>query len=328
MRDSITIRRHPLTRTVLEALRGRCGVMGGERLVVAVSGGADSVALLRVLAGVAAQREWELDLHVAHVQHHLRDEAEEDEAFVEVLTGKLGLPFERRDVDVPAAGGNVEAAARRLRYAALCEVAATVGADAIVTAHHADDQLETMLMRLVRGASVKGLAGIAPRRKMDGHLVLRPMLGVIRERITRFLGDIGQPYRTDHTNADVSRWRARLRADVLPVLRELRADAALKADECAGQLRAAGGVIEKLAARHDGDPAIARDTARRMNRTVLTALIRRHCQRLGAAGDQLGGRVVGPIVTAARDTSGQRRQFTVAGGVTVVVDREQVRWTA
>jgi tRNA(Ile)-lysidine synthase len=110
----------------------------------------------------------------------------------------------------------------------------------VVTAHHADDQLETLLMRLLRGASVRGLAGMAWRRPLPmakeppGLILLRPLLHTDRAAIQRYLADLKQPWCEDHTNRDLTRWRARLRAEVLPILRSLRPDVARRYDRPRG----------------------------------------------------------------------------------------------
>ncbi len=248
---------HPLMRRLTHGLRQRCGVREGDTLLVAVSGGADSVALLRGLRLLAPRRRWRLTLHVGHVQHHLRppEEAETDAAFVEALAGELSLPFHRRDITVPA--GNVEAQARRLRYAALTGMARDAGASFIATAHHADDHLETILMRLLRGTTARGLRGIAWRRAVKaespasapaerGHAsdtaavnlaLIRPMLAATHAEAIDFLRVLNQAWREDATNADASRTRARLRHAVLPVLHELRPSVARKVLELSDSLR-------------------------------------------------------------------------------------------
>lgn len=216
---------HPFVKAVTHALRGRCGIGEGDAVVVAVSGGADSVALLRALHLLVPRRTWKLRLIVGHVQHHLRGDAEDDARFVEALADSLQLPFARVDIHPRHHGGNLEATARRQRYAALSRIAAEHGAMFITTAHHADDQLETLLMRLVRGTGVAGMRGIAWRRgagtQTRDTVIVRPMLGVTHAEATAFLGQLQQDWREDHTNADPQRLRARLRQDVLPPLRDL-----------------------------------------------------------------------------------------------------------
>lgn len=355
--------RHPLVQAVAHALRRRCRVRPPARVLVAVSGGADSVALLRALHLLASRRGHQLELAVGHVQHHLRDPAgEEDAAFVEALANELDLPTFRADLRLgpavtspskPAAPPrNLEARARRERYRALLTMAEAFETDLIATAHHGDDQLETLLMRLLRGAGVAGLRGIAWRRAIRPGMheaatspaagaepmgegppffLVRPMLGATHADALDLLKQFGQPWREDHTNADASRWRARLRRDVLPVLRELRGDAADRAVALADHARDVHRLIETEVARHherverDSVSAVVdRGEARLMPRVVLAGLLRRLLGELGVPGDRLGRRTLGPIVRAIRDRVGGTRRFELTQAVRVTVTRAEV----
>lgn len=327
----------PFISAVASALRERCGVSAGDRLVVGVSGGADSVALLRALHVLAIQPHWALDLHIAHINHRLRSDADADETFVKELAESLNLSWHRRELALPGGGGNLEAAARHGRYAALAQVAMQVDADAIAVAHHADDQLETVLMRLIRGASVSGLSGMAPRRQLAGcrAALIRPMLQVDRAQVITFLREIGQAWCEDPTNADVSRWRANLRAQVLPALRELRPKAAVNASASADRLRQVArwanrrtrAAVREHITFDEATATLDRSTAKRLNAELLGSVIRLVSRRVGAPSDALTSRVIGPIADAVRDGSGEVRRFDLAGGVRINVERETVRWT-
>lgn len=332
------IRLHPFTRAVASALRRRCGVrQPSARLVVAVSGGADSVALLRALVAIAPARGWGLHLAVAHVNHRVRPDADDDARFVESLAASLGLPFRSAKLDPAAWSGNREAAMRRARYAALRGIAESDRCAAIVTAHHADDQLETMLMRLLRGASLAGLAGMRWRRGIEPGVpvsLLRPMLAVTRDEARRFLRDIDQPWREDATNADVSRWRAHLRRNVLPALHALQPHAGRKAVALADHLAAVErhlrdetDAMAARAERHGNRLAIARDDAARLGVALLIPLLRKLLQEAGAPPDALGLAALRPLVRAARDGRGGSRRFAFAGGVEVTVTRERISIT-
>ncbi len=193
--------------------------------VVAVSGGADSVALLRALVECGAK------VVVAHVNHQLRgEESDADERFVIELAAQLSLPV--RTTRVKIESGNVEAEARRLRYDWLAEVAGEVGAAWIATGHTADDQAETVLHRLIRGTGLKGLRGIARVRRdqrerwgapvgrgEQSGLVVRPLLSVSRTEVIAYLSSLPQLHRTDSTNVDPAFTRNRIRAELLPLLR-------------------------------------------------------------------------------------------------------------
>jgi tRNA(Ile)-lysidine synthase len=198
--------------------RWRAGAGGlGASWVVAVSGGSDSVGLLRVLHTLAPRLG--LSLSVAHLDHRVRgDAARADAAFVAELAATLGLPFDLGHWQ-PDRPGHFEADARRARYAWLAEVAGARGANGIAVGHTRDDQAETILHRIVRGTGLRGLAGIPPRRRLaEGLTLVRPLLNVSREEIRAYLRALGQSYREDTSNADVSRTRARIRHDLLPRL--------------------------------------------------------------------------------------------------------------
>ncbi len=212
--------------------------------VVAVSGGADSVALLRALANEGLG-----PLVVAHLHHGLRGaEADADAAFVRELAGALGCRFELGHADVRAAGGNLEAAARRLRYGWLADVAATTGAAWVATGHTADDQAETVLHRLVRGTGLRGLRGIAPSAPLGNAVLVRPLLAVTRTGVLSFLTELAQSFRTDSSNADPGFTRNRIRAEVMPLLATFNPAAAAALNRAAEQAAEAFGLIDSLAA--------------------------------------------------------------------------------
>ena len=186
-----------------------------KRLLVGVSGGADSVALLRLLCHF---RE-ETRLKVIHVRHDLRAEAADDAHFVELLCETLDVPCEVCAVHVPRVG-SVEDAARAARYEAFAQAYKDFHADALALAHHMDDQAETVLMHLAHGCGANGLAGMRETSLMNGMRLLRPLLSTGREELGQYLDDIGQPYCTDATNADTRYTRNFLRLKILPALEE------------------------------------------------------------------------------------------------------------
>lgn len=183
--------------------------------LVAVSGGADSVALLLGLLECGVER-----LVIGHFNHRLRgDESDGDEQFVRDLGKRLGVPVRVGSADVAAAGGNLEATARRLRYDWLGEVANEVGAAWVATGHTADDQAETVLHRIIRGTGIQGLRGVAETRMLTDEIALvRPLLNVRRAAILDYLAEKRQPFRTDSTNADPAFTRNRIRQELLPLL--------------------------------------------------------------------------------------------------------------
>lgn len=208
----------------LDALRGALAALHlkGRRLVVAVSGGADSVALLCGLSEL--REEWALDLFAAHLDHMLRGEdSTADALWVAALCERLDVPCvtERRDVLAARQGTkqSLEEAARRARYEFLERIALREACTDIALAHTADDQAETILHHILRGTGITGLRGIPREREISSSLrLVRPLLGVRRTEIESWLQERGQEYRRDASNFDPSFTRNRLRHELLPLL--------------------------------------------------------------------------------------------------------------
>jgi tRNA(Ile)-lysidine synthase len=199
----------------------------GERVCAAVSGGADSVALLRSLVAANAEERGGLGvgLSAVHVHHGLRGAAADgDLQFVRGLCGRLGVVLHERRVDVAGRieleRETLEEAARNLRYGVFRELMASGEADVVATAHTLDDQAETVLMKLLRGAWTEGLGGISPVVEQGTARVVRPLLGIRRCEIEDYLRNEGQEWREDASNRDVAHMRNRIRHELLPVLRE------------------------------------------------------------------------------------------------------------
>jgi tRNA(Ile)-lysidine synthase len=195
----------------------------GMRLGVAVSGGADSVALLRRLADL--RQELGLVLTILHVHHGIRgSEADADASFSEELARNHQIRMLRHDVETLARAEakqeSVEEAARKLRYGWFENLLSQRELDAIATAHTLDDQAETVLLKLLRGAWTEGLAGIFPVVEHEGGLILRPLLSTRRSEIEAWLREIHQSWRDDSTNTDPAYARNRIRHHLLPVLTE------------------------------------------------------------------------------------------------------------
>jgi tRNA(Ile)-lysidine synthase len=186
----------------------------GTALLVAVSGGPDSMALLHVLAGLRSKGAFGLFAH--GVDHGLRPEAAAELELAAELARSLDVPFSRSRVSVRP-GGNLQERARLARWAALREAAARLGADRIATAHHADDRAETLLMRMLRGTGTRGLAAMPPR---DGDRV-RPMITARRRDVEAHVARHRLPFATDPSNRDPRFLRTRVRYELLPVLERL-----------------------------------------------------------------------------------------------------------
>lgn len=195
----------------------------GDLVVVAVSGGPDSLALLHVLRLLRASTYPRLRLHVAHLNHRLRgEESDADEEFVRQVAEQLDLPVTTARVDVAARAEhqrrNVEEVGREMRYQFLRDVARDLGAQRIATGHTLTDQAETVLLRLIRGTGGDGLSAIHP---VVDDLIIRPLLGVRREETRAFCQQLGIAVREDRTNFDLALTRNRIRLEVLPLLSQL-----------------------------------------------------------------------------------------------------------
>jgi tRNA(Ile)-lysidine synthase len=209
-------------------------------------GGPDSTALVAALSELRESHG--LTLTVAHVDHALRAESPAEGELVGALSARLGMPLEQRRVTI-GQGGDLEARARRARYQALREIAAAVGAGWIVTGHTLDDQAETVLLHLLRGAGRRGLGGM---RTVRGRL-FRPLLGATRADVRRFLADRDLSFATDRSNADLAHARNRVRRLVLPLLEA----------EFNPRLRHALGEAAARLADEDAFPRYARSAAAR-----------------------------------------------------------------
>ncbi len=294
---------------LVEAVRAFAAAHLSGPGVVAVSGGPDSVALLRALHEVGAG-----PLTVGHVNHQLRGaDSDGDEAFVRELSAQLGLPVAVKVADPRPFGGNLEATARRLRYHFLHSLGGWVA-----TGHTLDDQAETVLHHLIRGTGLDGLRGIAAT-----GAVFRPLLTVTRADVLDDLSERGQVSRTDASNADPAFTRNRIRAEVLPLLRTFNPQVAAALGRLAeqagealdGRDERAAAVLAAAALPRAGDVlvfATDRPLTRDAVRLAWTRegwptdrMTHAHWQRLAAlvAGDYPGGvslRRVGRVVQLGR----------------------------
>ena len=217
-----------LARQALATIERHAMLREGTRVLAAVSAGADSVALLFVLRELEAAGRLTI-AGAAHLNHQLRGaDADADEAFSRALAARLGVAFESERVDVGALARaqkrSLEDAARTARYAFLDRAADRVHATAIAVAHTVEDQAETFLLRLLRGAGTRGLAAIRPRTRLPGDAssarrwVVRPLLDIERAALRDYLAALGETFRDDASNADVSFTRNRVRHELIPLL--------------------------------------------------------------------------------------------------------------
>ncbi len=303
--------RSPLARELHRALEA---VPRGERIVVAASGGADSTALALLSVAVAPRGSWTIRL--ATVDHGLRDSSAGDADAVEALGHWLGIRCDRRRVRVQP-GPRLASRARTARYGALVAAADDAGASTILLAHHAEDQLETMLMRLVRGAGPAAVGGMPMRRSFaPGLSLLRPLLERSRAECRALLERLGVPWREDPTNADRARVRGRLRHEVLPVLEALHPGAAVRASRAARRVRGAAAVLKSRARRLlDGCGPWNRSDLRRSPREVLAQALRMRLPRASEAS-------IERMVESIRSIASEPRRFQSHGDVLLVRARE------
>jgi tRNA(Ile)-lysidine synthase len=266
----------------------------GEVVLAAVSGGADSVALLHVLRAFAPSLG--LSLEAVHVDHGLRPESAADAAFVRDLCHAWDVPLRVARVEVTRGDGagwdGLEAAARRARYAAFRHAAAEAAATRVAIGHTADDQAETVLMRLLDGAGPRGLGGIAPVR----GAYVRPLIETRRRAIEEYLRAHGIAWVEDATNRDPRFLRNRVRTEVLPFLAD-RLDPGIVARLADGAARARALVADLERAAGE---ALARLGTREEDGIVLPAA------ELGALPEELGAEVLRAAAAALGDTGPRR----------------------
>ena len=230
----------------------------GARLLVGVSGGPDSTALLSSL--VELQDDCQFELHVVHVDHGLRPESRGDAAYVRRLCARWNVPLNVRTANVKALqqaeGLSVEAAARKARHLALLEEAATFRVDAIALGHTADDQIETVLLSLLRGAGLRGLAGMTEQSESPFTLpsgervpIVRPLLGVTRADVMGYLKERHLRPRQDASNADPTHLRNRVRHELLPLMERIREGASDAVGRASEDARLALEYVESQADR-------------------------------------------------------------------------------
>lgn len=295
----------------------------GRRTLIACSGGADSSALVVALAAAAGSKAGER-LVVAHVVHDLRLRAEAlaDRDVARGVAEALGLGFVEARVRVRGKAGNAEANARRARYRALASLARENGCGFVATAHHADDQLETLIMRVMRGTGARGLRGVHPARGLGKDVTLiRPMLGLTRADAQRICADAGVVWAEDRTNLDRARLRGAVRHGVLPEIERVRPRAGVRAARVAAQLGMLADLLEVRAREVWGAGAAegagwvwARERLRGEPEIVVGEALRvAHGQMVGRGADRLSERVVASAVKAVRSGRGETKRFDLAG---------------
>ena len=218
-----------MKKKVLDFIRKNKLVKKGNSVVLGVSGGADSICMLKILSDL--QKRLGISMYVLHINHQIRgEEADEDAAFVKKICTKFKVPHRIINVDVPALaeaeGLSVEEAGRYVRYDEFSKYAYEVGATKIAVAHNSNDNAETVLMNLARGTGIKGLGGIPPKREMEdanGNIVevIRPILCLSRKEIEQYLKENEIKYRNDSTNDSTDYTRNKIRLEIMPILENI-----------------------------------------------------------------------------------------------------------
>jgi tRNA(Ile)-lysidine synthase len=320
-----------LVAAVDRALRAAGLPLHGETLVVGLSGGADSVALVDALASLRRRRGFRLV--AAHLDHRLRPGSAEEAAFCAVLCAQLDVPLRTGTADVRARAaherGGLEQAARRERYAFLRRVKGEEAAAAVAVAHTRDDQAETLLLRLLRGAGATGLGGMRAR---SGDVV-RPLLDVSRPEVLAHLRERGLTWREDPSNADLAHRRNRVRHELIPYLEErfnpgiraaLARTAALLADEAAHVRAEAEALVARIARDENGALALRRASLAEAPTALARAAIREALARAGGL-KQVSALHVERILQLARAKAPSGRRLPIPGGREARFTRDDVR---
>jgi len=272
---------------------------------------------------------------VAHVVHDIRDDESvlADRDAVKRLASLLGCAFVERAVLVKDRAGNLEHNAREARYGMLCEIANDVGAKFIVTGHHSDDQLETVLMSLIRGAGIRGMGGMSAIREMGDVTLVRPMLEVSRDEIEALCIEAGLSWQHDHTNDDEGYLRNRIRHSVVPMLREIEPEVAMRASGAARSCREANELIERVvrsgivlqATQAEDEWSWTRDSLRDEPEAVLGELVFVFVRDvLGSVGaDAISRRAIEGYVRAVKSDDTDPREHRI-GPIVVHVQARTV----
>ena len=242
-----------MKKKVLDFIRKNKLVKKGNSVVLGVSGGADSICMLKILSDL--QKRLGISMYVLHINHQIRgEEADEDAAFVKKICTKFKVPHRIINVDVPALaeaeGLSVEETGRYIRYDEFSKYAYEVGATKIAVAHNSNDNAETVLMNLARGTGIKGLGGIPPKREMEdanGNIVevIRPILCLSRKEIEQYLKENEIEYRNDSTNDSTDYTRNKIRLEIMPILENINDNAMQNITNASNELADTSEYIEK-----------------------------------------------------------------------------------
>lgn len=314
----LAARRHPLAHAAAAGLE-RAAVPEGASVAIAVSGGADSMAALVLLAGLAERGRVRVAA-VLHVDHGLRDDSALDADVVRQVARGLALSDDARRLSL-APGAGTPARARAARYQALADMASAHRASTVITAHHADDQLETVLLALVRGTGLGGLGGMPERRPMAAGIdLVRPFLRVPRAALRDAARALGVPWREDPGN---ERWdvpRGRIRHSVGPQLEAIAPGTAERVARTAELARLGQQLLDaRVAALLHTDGSCPRSALREQPVALAASVVHR------LVGHRLDDTEVWRAATAVIDASTEPRRFILSDGAQLVLDAHALR---
>jgi tRNA(Ile)-lysidine synthase len=327
--------KQPLELRILGFIQEHCPIPGQSRLLVAVSGGPDSVCLLHIL--VKLKKELGIELHAAHLNHQLRGaESEADSRYVAELARSLGVPItiEKRDVAGYQARKRIslEEAAREVRYNFLAQTARTVGASQVAIGHTRDDHIETILMHLIRGSGTRGLQGLAPQvrwQATDAVTIVRPLLEVSRAETASYCQEHSLSPRLDSSNQSLSPLRNRIRLRLLPLLKSynprvsqaLLRVARLAADEVAFIEEEGNRTWRHTAQRQEDTVTLEKEGFLKLPPALKRQVLRLSLEKLIGNLKDIEARHIEEIMSALSKPAG--RSLNLPGGLTFTIEYDR-----
>ena len=321
-----------MNKKVLDFIRKNKLVKKGDSVVLGVSGGADSICMLKLLSDL--QKRLGISLYVLHVNHMIRPEAGDDAEFVRNFCTKIKVPHRVVSVDVPAIaseqGLSEEEAGRYVRYDEFSKYAYEVGATKIAVAHNSNDNAETVLMNLARGTGIKGLGGISPKRDLEdphGNIlqVIRPMLCLSRKEIEDYLKANGISYRDDATNFATDYTRNKIRLEIMPLLENINNNAMQNITNASNELADTTEYIEKDVdeaykeyVNDDRGKLFLSDSSFALDPIVLTGVIRKMIEHLAGKLKDITRIHVGDVVSLSEKQVGKKVDLPYS----IVAERE------
>ena len=322
-----------MKKKVLDFIRKNKLVKKGNSVVLGVSGGADSICMLKLLSDL--QKRLGISLYVLHINHMIRgEEADQDAAFVKKICTKFKVPHRVINVDVPALaereGLSEEEAGRYVRYDEFSKYAYEVGATKIAVAHNSNDNAETVLMNLARGTGIKGLGGIPPKREMEdanGNVVevIRPILCLSRKEIEDYLKENEIEYRNDSTNDSTDYTRNKIRLEIMPLLENINDNAMQNITNASNELADTSDYIEKdvdeayeeFVTEEDGKLFLS-DESFAIDPIVLTGVIRKMIENIAGKLKDITRIHVGDVVSLSEKQVGKKIDLPYS----IVAERE------